>query len=517
MGVNRLSRFIPAATQMLAELGWSVRPALVVLAGAAIAWQGRADFPNWRSWRSLPFQSEIAILRSKLIGESQLTRLVFSKITELGGLTAAEKGATPTNVVAQISGEHARSGGVLKEQLDAESAAVLRFLEAISQHCATDTVSADALATLRCEAFTRLGDIEIIAGRDPEALKHYQAALAIATEAKAPLAWCDAAQNLQQALTLKGRHAESQLLARQLVELRTTHQGLTNLETINSLNTLALACEARGDTTGAEPLFAKVLALQSRLLGNKHPDTLQCLSRLAAILKSKGEFIRAIPLYRRLLIERAQTLGSEHPKTLKNMNDLAVLLWLENDRASSKTLYWRGLESAEFAGHEARHRDYLEITMAGRETGYAEAEALFRRGLEASERSLGKDHEGTLMNLTNLGDFLAARGKPYEASLLLERALAGLEKIAPRNSRTLMGLMETVSRLREKQGHLSEALPLAEELVVRIRETQPEGTRERELFEKWLGGLRDRALRSQQERAAANAAGRSASTDLQTM
>ncbi len=497
--MNSFLRFGRTLRTLRSSLIWGLRPALLTSAAvAALGWQGRPDFSNWRDFRA---KCEISLNRTKLIAVSQFTRMVFAEIHKLAGFDSPGKGAaSPEAARAAVAFETAMKIPALAEQVNTESAEVQSFAEEIVRRRASKTESAAGWAALQCEAFTRLGDIDILAGHAGPALVRYQAALAIATEAKAPLVWCDTARHLQCALALQGRTAEAELLARQLVEVRTVHQGRTHPETIAALNTLAIACEEKGDALGAENLFAQVLVIQELVFGKEHPGTVQSLARLAASLKSKGDFVRAIPLHRRLLGVRERTLGNEHPETLKSMNDLAVLLCIESDRASAETLYRRGLERVEFRGQEnLRATQFLEIAMLGREDGYAEAEALFRRGLDACERRLGKDDVGTLMNLKNLGGLLVAQGRFEEAASFLERGLTGLSKISPRNSRTLMSLMETVAYLREKQGRLSEALPLAEELLGRIRQTQPSGGREREVLEKWFAEMQERAARIRQD------------------
>lgn len=487
--VNSTTLFVPTMSQFRAWLGWGrgwgVRPALVATVAVAILWLGRPERPRWLAG---PSENRISALRTKLIGESQLSRVLFARIntpTEPATAEAAQ------DAVARARGLRVPA---LHAELDAECAEIGQFLGFIAAQRAATAGQTPAWAALQCEALTCLGDLNFVAGRDAEARKNYQQALALAVEAQSPLAWCDAAQNLQRTLKLKGRHSEAEPLARRLVELRTTHQGLTARETIACLSELALACEAKGDTAAAEPLFARVLALQDHVLGPGHPDTLTCLSHLAAMVRGRKDFTRAIPLFRRSLQLRAQTLGEEHPDTLKNMNDLAVLIRIESDQASSEALYRRGLEKAAFLDQVHPERTgFVEIAMHGREDGYAEAEALLRRGLGACERRLGKDDAGTLMNLKNLGGLLAAQGRFDEAESFLERGLAGFEKILPRTSPTLMDTMEAVARLREKMGRLSRALPLAEELVERTRETQPAGSPERAALEKWLGELRIRA------------------------
>ena len=59
---------------------------------------------------------------------------------------------------------------------------------------------------------------------------------------------------------------------------------------------------------------------------------------------------------------------------------------------------------------------------------FYEAELLYRRALEGSERTLGPDHSDTLNSVNNLGSLLQDRGQLDEAESLYRRALEGSER-----------------------------------------------------------------------------------------
>ena len=78
-------------------------------------------------------------------------------------------------------------------------------------------------------------------------------------------------------------------------------------------------------------------------------------------------------------------LGKEHPDTLRSVNNLASL-----------------------------YQD---------QGGCPEAEALYKRALEASERVLGKEHPNTLQIVNNLATLYDSQGRYPEAEPLHKRAL----------------------------------------------------------------------------------------------
>ncbi len=57
-----------------------------------------------------------------------------------------------------------------------------------------------------------------------------------------------------------------------------------------------------------------------------------------------------------------------------------------------------------------------------------EAEAMYRRALEGSEKALGPEHRSTLSTVNNLGLLYADQGKMQEAEAMYRRGLEGYEK-----------------------------------------------------------------------------------------
>ena len=91
---------------------------------------------------------------------------------------------------------------------------------------------------------------------------------------------------------------------------------------------------------------------------------------------------------------------------------------------------------------------------------YEEAEPLFRRGLEARERTFGKDHPQTLTSVNNLAMLYRAQGRYGEAEPLLRRVLEASERTLGRDHPGTLASANNLAALCVSQGRYGEAEPL---------------------------------------------------------
>ncbi|KAF4486735.1 Nephrocystin-3 [Colletotrichum fructicola Nara gc5] len=86
-----------------------------------------------------------------------------------------------------------------------------------------------------------------------------------------------------------------------------------------------------------------------------------------------------------------------------------------------------------------------------------EAEDMYQRALQGSEKALGPDHTSTLLTVNNLGNLYSKQGRLQEAEDMYERALQGSEKaLGPDHTSTLL-TVNNLGNLYSKQGRLQEA------------------------------------------------------------
>ncbi|KAN0075668.1 HET domain containing protein [Elaphomyces granulatus] len=86
-----------------------------------------------------------------------------------------------------------------------------------------------------------------------------------------------------------------------------------------------------------------------------------------------------------------------------------------------------------------------------------EAEKMYQRALQGTEKALGPDHISTLNTVNNLGLLYADQGKLDEAEKMYQRALQGKEKALGPDHTSTLDTVNNLSNLYADQGKLDEA------------------------------------------------------------
>jgi tetratricopeptide (TPR) repeat protein len=89
---------------------------------------------------------------------------------------------------------------------------------------------------------------------------------------------------------------------------------LDNYEVAINCNNLAALCQAKGNSTEAEQLYRRALAIKRKILGPHHPDVAVTLNNLAVLHKSQSNYGKADRAYRRALVILKKSFGPSHPQ-----------------------------------------------------------------------------------------------------------------------------------------------------------------------------------------------------------
>ena len=250
----------------------------------------------------------------------------------------------------------------------------------------------------------------------------------------------DAAQlaaRAEQAMA-RGEYGQAETLQDQVLAIHLKTLGEFNATTANSMSNLARVYDLQGKYAEAEKLYRRSLAVREKVLGPEHPDVATNLNNLAKVLQDLGKdeqitvsearararsgamlgaLTEVEAMYRRALAIQDRTLGREHPATALTLNNLGGMLALRGDYAQAEQMQRAALGTMEKVFGE-QHPDTAAVLTSlsvalDRQGKLIEAEASYKRAIDISRKA--GNPRNTLINASNLGFFLAKRGRYREA------------------------------------------------------------------------------------------------------
>ena len=233
--------------------------------------------------------------------------------------------------------------------------------------------------------------------------------------------------------------------------LYTQHLGPNHPDTLRSMQNVALAYYALGQTAEALKLHEETLVLRKEILGPDHPDTLTSMQSVAWGYTTAKRHDEAIQLSQEVLDLRIKMLGPDHKDTLESKMVLARSYGLAGRNAEAIQLFEEAvaLQKAKIGPHHPNTLGGMAglawyYAQVGRET---DALKLREEVLPLLQSSLGFDHRETLASMTALADSYAVAGREAEEIKLREKALGIFKtKLGPTNAATLDN-MERLLRL----------------------------------------------------------------------
>jgi len=229
------------------------------------------------------------------------------------------------------------------------------------------------------------------------------------------------------------------------LDLRRRVLGPEHLDTLISMNNLALVYTDQGKDAQAEALLSQTLEIERRVLGPEHPNTLMCMHNLARVYMGEGKYAQAEALYSQTLEIERRILGPEHRNTVRSMVNLGIVYGDEGKYPQAEALDSQTLEIERRVfgpEHPETLRSMNNLAVAyGREGKYAQAESLFSQILEIRRRALGPEHPETLSSMSNLADIYESEGKHAQAEGLTSQALEIRRRVlGPEHPDTLMSM-----------------------------------------------------------------------------
>lgn len=101
--------------------------------------------------------------------------------------------------------------------------------------------------------------------------------------------------------------------------------GPTDVNTVATVQKLAVTLEQMGKMEEAEALYRRVYISYQNHFGQSHPITLEAMEDLAHVLRVSNAVDEAEKLYKQSVEIKTRTLGQDHPSTAHAIQKLAVL------------------------------------------------------------------------------------------------------------------------------------------------------------------------------------------------
>ncbi len=255
-----------------------------------------------------------------------------------------------------------------------------------------------------------------------------------------------------------------------LEKARATRQaklGPEHLDTLCSMNELALAYQHAGKRDLALPLLEESLKLFKAKLGAEHPDTLTSMNNLALAYVAAGKLDLALPLQEETLKLQKVKLGPEHPQTLRSMNNLAVAYQAAGKLELALPLLEDTVKLRK-AKLGPEHPDTLlsmnNLTSAYRDVGKLDlALPLLEETLKLRKAKLGPEHPDTLRSMNSLAAGYWSAKQLDKSIPLFEETLKRQEAKFGRDHPETLKLVANLGVNYKDAGRLNEAVPLLEE------------------------------------------------------
>ncbi len=270
-----------------------------------------------------------------------------------------------------------------------------------------------------------------------------------------------------------GLYREAIPLLEQARDLYVGTVGREHLDTLGSMNDLAVAYLCADRPNEALPLAEETLKLRRAKLGLDHTDTLLSMNTLATVYSACERQDEAITLYEETVKLTKVKLGPEHGETLMAMNNLAIAY--DNigrfDEALSLDEETLKLQTARLG---PEHPDTL-VSMGNLALDYKRA-GRFEKALRLSEETcnlskakLGPEHPFTLWSMSSLAEIYGDCGRHDEAVTMAEEVVKHQKAtMGPEHSYTLETMDDMVDAYL-RVNRLAEAETIARECLA-IRE-----------------------------------------------
>ncbi|MCI0538728.1 MAG: serine/threonine-protein kinase [Verrucomicrobiales bacterium] len=278
-----------------------------------------------------------------------------------------------------------------------------------------------------------------------------------------PLVEASIRQTLGSVYTELGDYAKAIEHYETALRVQREHLGESHLDTLRSLNGLAVARRWGGSPSLAEPLTRQGLEASQRALGEKHPLTLQFMQTRAFVVMLLAEtpWTEVEAMFLRTLSMHREVLGADDPGTLRLIYGFGLGYSYHFQSAKAEPLVVEALDRARrVLGEKHPTTSSLTALLAVHYrllNQLEKAEVMALRALELRRSTLGEDHPLTLTAVSVLDVIYVKQRQFDKARPLTERALDLSRRLPPEKSVFAAGNLSMMGWAYLEQGDVAQA------------------------------------------------------------
>ena len=273
-------------------------------------------------------------------------------------------------------------------------------------------------------------------------------------------------ENLSHVYTGRGMEQEAEAFTRYALELHQAARGEQGgVPLSNALTTLIHSYESQGRYAEAEPLLLQYLAAEEKTMGAESPNMIMNYQEMVRFYRIQGRMVEAESYAQKARdvaakLEKKPT-GPDDYKTPMGFANAANIYIHQGEYARAEELYRKALEA--FEKSEAPQNSMVagglsNLALACCAQGkLEEAERLYKRSLQLTEEALGVEHPLLALTLVGYGRCYERNGKFAEAEAIYLRGLRIAEEAGAARHSALPELLSNYARLLREMNREAEA------------------------------------------------------------
>ncbi len=267
-----------------------------------------------------------------------------------------------------------------------------------------------------------------------------------------------------------GEFGKAEPVLRQALEARRKLKGDDDRETVQTLDDYGLVLWKQGRYEEAENIHREVLRQYERIFGKSHPNVATALDHLAYDLHFLKKPVEARERWESALAMRRKLLGNEHPDTAASVSHLGDGFSKVEDFPAAYACHEEALRIRRKVFGNTHPRVSSSLNKAGKALEglgrIPEAEAHYREALDINRKLEGASGGyGTAWSLLLLGDCASKTARYDEAEVYFRESISIYRKLSnPRESASLVAVLESLEELLRKKNQTAEADVLAREI-----------------------------------------------------